>query len=150
MAAPDSLDTVVPVVVGLVLLFVFLGLFNLLRAGRDVKTGRNVEKARKRMKDPVSGTLTVTAISAPSTDAVWKMAEITGIVSGPGLEPQAVQRQGFVRTAVWPWPGQVLPILVDRSKPDFYVIEWTKVKAGSEAALDEAQRLAEAMRSERR
>lgn len=143
----DIFEIVIAVVVGLVLLFVFLGLFNFLRAARDVKTGRNVEKLRKRMKDPVSGTLTVTGISEPSTDAIWKMAEITGVVSGPGLEPQAVQRQGFVRTAVWPWPGQVLPILVDRARPDLFVIEWARVKPGNEAALDEAQRLAAAMRS---
>jgi len=147
MADLGIFSTVILVVVGLILLLVFLALFNLRRAARDVRTGRNVEKMRKRMKDPVSGTLTVTAISAPSTEAVWMMAEITGVVSGPGLEPQAVQRQGFVRTAFWPSPGQVLPVVVDRANPDFYVIEWTKVKAGSEAALDEAQRLAAAMKS---
>ena len=147
MTGLGTFGTVILVVVGIILLLVFLGLFNLMRAARDVRLGRNVEKMRKRMKDPVSGTLIVTAISAPSTEAVWMMAELTGVVSGPGLEPRAVQRQGLLRTAFWPKPGQKLPILVDRAKPEFYVIEWTRVKAESEAALDEAQRLAAAMRS---
>jgi hypothetical protein len=143
-------ETAILVFVGVVLFLVFLWLFLLLKAARDVRLGRNIEKARKRMKDPIDGTLAVTAISAPSNEAVWSMAEITGIVSGPGLEPRAVQRHGLVRTALWPTPGQALPILVDRANPDVYFVIWARVKAGSEAALEEAQRLAAAMRSEGR
>jgi hypothetical protein len=141
------LDTVILVIVGVVLFLISLWLFLLLKAARDVRLGRNIEKARKRMKDPVDGTLAVTAVSAPSNEAVWSMAEITGILSGPGLEPRAAQRQGLVRTALWPTPGQVLPILVDRANPDVYFVIWARVKAGSETALDEAERLAAEMRS---
>ena len=146
----ETLNTVIQIVVGVVLLFVFLALFNLSRAARDRKSGRNVEKMRKRMQDPVSGTLTVTGISERNPEYSWQMAQITGVVSGPGLDPQAVRREGLMRTAYWPKPGQVLPVVVDRAKPDFFVIEWTKVKADSDAAMDEAQRLAAAMRSEAR
>ena len=140
-------DTVILSIVGVILLLVMLWLFILFKAARDVRLGRHVEKARKRMKDPAPGTFTVTGITAPSTEAIWAMAEITGVISAAGLDPRPVQRPGMLRTALWPKPGQVLPVVVDRAKPDFFVVEWIKVKSGSEAALDEAQRLAAAMKS---
>ena len=140
-------ETVILSIVAVVVLLVLLWLLILLKAARDVRLGRHVEKARKRMKDPASGTFTVTGITAPSPEAVWAMAEITGVISAPGLDPRPVQRPGMLRTKLWPKPGQVLPVVVDRAKPEFFVIEWTKVKSGSEAALDEAQRLAAAMKS---
>ena len=141
------IEIVIAIVVGLVLLFVFLGLFNLFRAARDVKSGRNVEKIRKLMKDPVSGTLTVTGISNPDPEYSWQTANLSGVVSAPGLEPCAVRRSGLVSTAMWPKAGQVLPVLVDRARPDFFIVEWVKVKPEAEAGWEEAQRLAAAMRS---
>ena len=140
--------TVILVFVGLVLLLLLAWLVAFFRAARDVRLGRNIEKARKRMKDPVSGSLTVTGMTEPSPEAIWAMAEITGVVKADGLEPCAVQRVGMVRTALWPKPGQVLPVVVDRANPDSFVVEWTKVKSGSQAARNEAQALAAAMRSE--
>ena len=142
------LDTAILVFVGVVLLLVFLLLIRIFRAARDVRLGRHVEKARKRMKDPATGTLTVTGITPPSTEAVWAMAEITGVISAAGLEPCPIQRLGMLRTALWPKPGQTLPVLVDRAKPDSFVVEWTKVESGSEVAWNEAQRLAASMKTE--
>lgn len=142
-------ETVILIIVGIVLFLVFVWMIVFFRKARDVTSGRNVEKARRKMKDPVSGTLSVTGIGMPSSEAVWTACEITGVLAAPGLDPRPVKRLGLVRTALWPKPGDVLPILVDRARPDFYVIEWLRVKGGSDAAWTEAQRLAEAMRSGR-
>ena len=147
MAELGVFGTVILVAVGLILLLGFLGLFNLSRATRDVRLGRNVEKMSKRMQDPVSGTLTVTGISEPNPEYSWRMADITGVISAAGLEPRAVRRTGMISTDMWPKAGQVLPVVIDRAKPDFFVIEWVKVKSGNDAAWDEAQRLATEMRS---
>ena len=140
-------DTVILIIVGIVLLLVLVWMVAFFRAARDVRSGRNVEKARRKMKDPVSGTLSVTGIGMPSSEAVWTACEITGVLAAPGLDPRPVRRVGLVRTALWPKPGDVLPIVVDRARPDFYVIEWLRVKSGGDAAWNEAQRLAEEMRS---
>ena len=149
MGEQGIVGTVILVGVGLILLFVFVGLFNLARATRDVRLGRNVDKVRKRMKDPVSGTLTVTGITEPNPEYSWRMADITGVISAPGLEPCPVRRTGLVSTSMWPKPGQLLPVVVDRAKPDFFVVEWVKVRPPDDAAWDEAQRLAAAMKSEK-
>jgi hypothetical protein len=140
-------DTALLAIVGLLSLLVLLISLRIVRAARDVRLGRHVEKARKRMKDPAAGAFTVIAITPPSSEAIWAMAEITGIVSAPGLDPCPVQRPALLRTALWPSPGQTLPVLVDRAKPDSFVVIWSKVKSGSEAALDEAQRLAAEMKA---
>jgi hypothetical protein len=140
-------EMVILVIVGIVLFLVFVWMIVFFRKARDVTSGRNVEKARRKMKEPVSGTLSVTGISLPSSEAVWTTCEITGVLAAPGLDPRPVRRVGLARTALWPKPGDVLPILVDRARPDFYVIEWLRVKSGSDAAWNEAQRLAAEMKS---
>jgi hypothetical protein len=140
-------DTVILIIVGVVLFLVLVWSILFFRAARDVRSGRNIEKARRKMKDPVSGTLSVTGVSLPSPDAVWAGCEMTGVLAAPGLDPRPVKRAGMVRTALWPKPGDVLPVLVDRARPDFYFVEWLRVKGGSDAAWSEAQRLAEEMRA---
>jgi hypothetical protein len=147
MAELITLDNVILFVVGLVLLLIFASLFRFSRAMRDVRLGRNIDKVRKRMKDPVSGTLTVTGISERDPQYSWQTGDITGVVSAPGLEPRPVRRSGVMNPDLWPKTGDVLPVLVDRAKPDFFFVEWVKVKPGKDAAWDDAQRLAAEMKS---
>ena len=140
-------EMVILIIVGIVLFLLFVWMIVFFRKAREVTSGRNVEKARRKMKDPVSGTLSVTGVGMPSPEAVWAACEITGVLAAPGLDPRPVKRAGLVRTSLWPKPGDVLPILVDRAKPDFYVVEWVRVMGGSDAAWNEAQRLAAEMKS---
>jgi len=140
------LETIVFIVVGVVLLFVFLLLFSLSRAARDVRSGRSVEKAVRRMKDPVAGELVVTGITVPSFEASFASAQLTGVLSADRVAPRPMQLSGLIATNKWPKVGQKLPVIVDRADPDRYVIEWFKIKTGTDAALDEAERLAREMR----
>ena len=139
-------NLIIFVVVAINLLVAF-AIVRVVLAARDVRLGRNVEKAARRMKDPVAGELLVTGISAPSPDASFSTADLAGVLSGEGIEPRAVRRAGLVATEKWPKPGQKLPIIVDRADTSRFVVEWVKVKAASETGLEEAERLAAAMRA---
>ncbi|HST36175.1 MAG TPA: hypothetical protein VLK25_06055 [Allosphingosinicella sp.] len=115
-----------------------------IRMGR---LGGNAASAVKTMADPVPGTLLVTAISMPGRGAMYQMARLTGVVSAEGIEPFAVQHSGIVRSAQWPQPGTTLPVILDRNDPQNFAIEWDKIKSGADAALDNAEALAAAMRA---
>jgi uncharacterized protein (DUF58 family) len=145
----DTIELAIGIVVGAVILVSLLVAFVLVRAARDVRLGRNVEKARRLMKEPVVGTLTVTHITPPSPKAAWSRAEITGVLSADGEEPRPIQRAAKMRTALWPRSGQALPVVFDRTRPDFFVIEWAKTEDPSQAAWKKAQRLAAEMKGAR-
>ena len=61
------------------------------------------------MKDPVSASLQVTGISEPIFDGTDCTAQLTGVISGEGIEPRAVQRKGTIAVARWPKVGDQLP-----------------------------------------
>ncbi|HEV7658786.1 MAG TPA: hypothetical protein VGO55_02960 [Allosphingosinicella sp.] len=129
------------VVVGAIILVVALVLIRVMRAGGNAAT------AVKSMADPVPGTLLVTAAAMPDRGSAYHMTRITGILSAEGVEPRAVQFGGLVKTSLWPSPGQQLPVVVDRADPGKFAIEWDKVRGTGDAALDQAQALAAAMRA---
>lgn len=114
---------------------------------RVMRAGGNAAAAVRAMADPVPGTLLVTAAAMPDRDSVWHMTRITGILSAEGIEPRAVQFGGLIRTSQWPSPGQQLPVIVDRADPGKFAIEWDKVRATGDAALDQAEALAAMMRT---
>ncbi|HYD11341.1 MAG TPA: hypothetical protein VEC11_00690 [Allosphingosinicella sp.] len=76
----------VTLIVGGLLVFVIL------RLARANAGGSGTSVAA--MTDPVPGTMLVTAASMPSRRAVFHISRITGLVSGEGIEPTAVQYNG--------------------------------------------------------
>lgn len=128
-------------VIAVVILVAALVLIRVMRAGGNAAT------AVKSMADPVPGTLLVTAAAMPDRGSVYHMTRITGILSAEGVEPRAVQFGGLVKTSLWPSPGQQLPVVVDRADPAKFAILWEKVRGGGDAALDQAEALAAAMRA---
>jgi hypothetical protein len=129
------------VVVGAIILVAALVLIRVMRAGGNAAT------AVKSMADPVPGTLLVTAAAMPGRGSAYHMTRITGILSAEGVEPRAVQFGGLVKTSLWPSPGQQLPLVVDRADPGKFAILWDQVRGGGDAALDQAEALAAAMRA---
>lgn len=103
----------------------------------------------RNMADPVPGILLVTAAAMPSRNALFHMTRITGVVSGEGIEPTAVQYAGLIRTALWPSPGKQLPVIVDRADPRKFAIQWDGVASAQASALGQAEALAAAMRAKR-
>jgi hypothetical protein len=126
-------------IVGAVLLFVLVKVARA-NAGAGSSTVRS-------MADPVPGILMVTASAMPSRTALYHMTRITGVVSGEGVEPTAVQYSGLIRTSNWPSPGSSLPVIVDRADPRNFAIRWDEIAGGGDSALDKAEALAAAMRA---
>jgi hypothetical protein len=129
------------VMVGAIILVAALVLIRVMRAGGNAAT------AVKSMADPVPGTLLVTAAAMPDRGSAYHMTRITGILSAEGVEPRAIQFGGLVKTSLWPSPGKQLPVVVDRADPTKFAIEWDKVRGTGDAALDQAETLAAAMRA---
>jgi hypothetical protein len=137
--AMSMIGTLITVaIVGAVLVFVILRLARANSGG-----GASVQA----MADPVPGTMLVTAASMPSRNSVFHLTRITGVVSGEGIAPTAVQYNGLIRTRLWPSPGKQLPVIVDRANPTSFAIQWDQIRSGGEAALDQAEALAAAMRA---
>lgn len=99
----------------------------------------------RRMADPVRGTLQVTSASQCDSSATSANFTLHGVVSGDGLVPTPIQHSGMARTSKWPYPGEVLPVTVDRADPTRIRIEWDEVQTGAEQGLAQAQALAAAM-----
>lgn len=129
------------VLVGAIILVIALVLIRVMRAGGNAAT------AVRSMADPVPGILLVTAAAMPDRGSAYHMTRITGILSADGVAPRAVQFGGLVKTSLWPSPGQQLPVVVDRANPSTFAIEWDKVRGSGDAALDQAEALAAAMRA---
>jgi len=91
----------------------------------------------------------VTAAAMPSRGSIYHMTRITGVISGEGFEPTAVQFGGLIKTSQWPSPGQQLPVTVDRADPTRFTIHWDQVATTADGALDQAEALAAAMRAKR-
>jgi hypothetical protein len=102
----------------------------------------------KNMKDPVRGTLQVTASTYPPDDATSGNFSINGIVSADGVPPTAVEHAGIARVKKWPRGGQVLPVTVDRADPSRILIEWDEIQDSWETARQNAEAMAAAMRGQ--
>src|SRR5690349_21778689 len=95
----------------------------------------------KNMKDPVKGTLQVTASTYPPESATSGNFSINGIVTAPGITPTAVEHAGIAKTRKWPHSGQTLPVTVDREDPTRLKIEWDEVADSWDRARDNAEAL---------
>ena len=112
-----------------------------------LETEQHLRIVLRRVKDPVFATLQVTGISEPIFDNTDCRAELTGVISGDGIEPRAVQRKGTIAVARWPKVGDRLPVIIDRANPKLFFIDQTNVAVTGEAALAEAERLAAEMKA---
>lgn len=100
----------------------------------------------KKMKDPVRGTLHVSACTPAPHTATSANFALNGIVSAGGIMPTAVEHEGVAKTRKWPRPGQILPITVDRADPTRIRIEWDEVPDSWDTARQQAEQQAESMR----
>lgn len=99
-----------------------------------------------RMKDGVDGTLTVVGITMPDPTATSANYRLDGVVAAADLPATPVVHHGMCSASRWPSPGDVLPVTVDRAKPERLVIHWDRLQTGKAKAQTAAQQLAEQMR----
>lgn len=99
------------------------------------------------MKDPVRGSAQVVSSSAPPHNATHANCKMTIVVQAPGVEPFTKKvHELIVSTAKWPYPGETLPVTVDRAKPDRVKIEWDDVATGEEVAAQQAEAMVARLR----
>ncbi len=96
---------------------------------------------KKKISDPVAGTLRVTSSKTPAHDAMAQNYHIHGVISGEGIEATAVEARGMVKSSRYPMPGAILPVTVSRSNPTRFEIEWDRVPSSG----DQAQAISEAV-----
>ena len=109
-----------------------------------------------RMKDPVEGTATIVTIDYPHGAAyqdAQRYVRLDCVVSGPGIEPVAIEHKCTVATSKVPAPKAVLPVLIDRANPKRIMIHWDKVDSPDLSRKDQRsanRRKAEEIASEMR
>jgi hypothetical protein len=80
------------------------------------------------IQDPVEGEYRITATSKPSGSSAVANCDMVGEVSAPGIAPRVVTHNSpFTSVAKWPRPGDVLPVLFDRTNPEFLKVQWKQV-----------------------
>jgi hypothetical protein len=100
----------------------------------------NIFKA-VRMKDPVRGQAQVVSCSAHRGEGDWENCSMQLVVQADGVPATSTRKSDMVRADRWPTPGTVLPVTVDRAKPERLKIEWGEV----ESSRDRGERTADAM-----
>jgi hypothetical protein len=96
------------------------------------------------MKEPVAGTFKVTSTDRTSGAKIV----ITGVVTGPELEPTPVQHSVEVplKKLAAVFRGLDLPVMVDRTDPSRLRIVWDDVPDEKQLDLMQAAQVAERMR----
>jgi hypothetical protein len=81
------------------------------------------------IQDPVEGEYRITSVSKASGSSVAS-CDMVGEVSGPGIRPRVIEHNSpFTALGKWPRVGDVLPVLFDRTNPDFLKILWKQVES---------------------
>jgi hypothetical protein len=84
------------------------------------------------IQEPVEGVYRITSASKPPTNSSVASCDMVGEVSAPGIPPRAFEHNSpFTPLDKWPRPGDLLPVLFDRTNPGFLKIEWKKIASRS-------------------
>jgi hypothetical protein len=100
-------------------------------------------RARRALKDPVSGEFRVTDWYDPKPNGSFRAPMLTGVVVAPGLGPVAGECRAD-QDGRWV-ANKVLPALVDRADPTRFVVLWKQVvprdlRADARASAERAAR----------
>lgn len=102
-----------------------------------------------RMKDPVEGIATVVSSTSPPDHASSANCRMNLVVEAEGVAPTSVNvKSMIVPVKKWPYPGTVLPVLVDRANPENVKILFDKMQTHAETSKASADALAAMMRGE--
>jgi hypothetical protein len=76
---------------------------------------------------------------------MYSNCRMEGVVTADGIAPTAIEHYCTAPTKKWPYPGQDLPVLVDRSDPRRLKIAWDDISTGRDRGRQAAQAMAAAM-----
>jgi len=98
-----------------------------------------------KLTDPIRGNYRLTACSGGSSGAAYSNCRMDGVVTAEGIAPVAVEHYCTAPTSKWPYPGQELPVLLDRTDPKRLRIIWDEVPTGRDLGRQQARAEAERM-----
>ncbi len=98
-----------------------------------------------RMKDPVDGTAQVVGSTQPPDSATSSNVNLNVVVQAEGLEATSVEFSCIAPTKKWPFPGDTLPVTVDRADPERIKVRWDDVPEAADVAKQQADALAAQM-----
>jgi hypothetical protein len=95
-----------------------------------------------RMKDPVDGTAQVVGSTQPPDSATSSNVNLTVVVQAEGVEATSVEFSCIAPTKKWPFPGETLPVTVDRADPERIKVRWDDVPEAGDVSKAQADALA--------
>lgn len=98
-------------------------------------------RARK-MKDPVDGTAQVVGSTQAPDHASSANVNLNLVVQAEGVEATSVELDCMAPIKKWPFPGQTLPVTVDRADPTRVKIRWDDIPEAADVAQQQADALA--------
>lgn len=103
--------------------------------------------------DGVRGTARVISASGYDNDptyggGTYQNCHMELVVEAPGLPATAASFKGLVHQKHWPYPGAVLPALIERTNPQLVQILWDETVDADSLARLEAERVAAEQRGE--
>ncbi|HEY4279207.1 MAG TPA: hypothetical protein VGM91_13375 [Conexibacter sp.] len=102
----------------------------------------------RRIKHPVEGSMHVVGATAIDPDEMRAPCHITYVIQAPGIAAFSGEHVFELWTRQWPTPGDDLPVVFDREKPDRVEIQWDKVMSHADSARMHADQLAAQLRGE--
>ena len=99
----------------------------------------------RRMKDPVDGTAQVVGSTHPPESAGSGNVNLNLVVQAEGIPATPVELDCMAPTSKWPYPGETLPVTIDRDDPTKVKVRWDDVPKHGDAAEQQAQALAAQM-----
>ena len=98
-----------------------------------------------RMKDPVDGTAQVVGSTQPPDNATSSNVNLTVVVQAEGVPATSVEFSCIAPTKKWPFPGETLPVTVDRADPERIKVRWDDVPESGDVSKAQADALAAQM-----
>jgi hypothetical protein len=98
-----------------------------------------------RMKDPVDGTAQVVGSTQPPDNATSGNVNLNVVVQAEGVPATSVEFSCLAPPKKWPFPGETLPVTVDRADPERIKVRWDDVPEAADVAKQQAEALAAQM-----
>jgi hypothetical protein len=100
---------------------------------------------RNKINDGVRGTAHVVSNTIPDPGLSYERAFMRLVVQIPGRPAYQVKHDEVARRDRWPWPGTVLPVLVDGARPERLKVLWDEVPTSGQRLQAEAQAMVDSL-----
>lgn len=116
--------------------------------------GKKEKRPAKKPESPSPqisrGSFLVTAASSVRTEFSSQPIWMTGVLTGPRLNPCALLYNGRANSKKWPEVGQTLPVTMDHSVPNIVKVLWDEVPDPKDVGLERAKTIVDSMNLEAR